>query len=408
MSVNDKDNDNANNANSTKTNFSKMKSPIYFSPYAHKMKAIGNLYTEPRKIPIQTDFTAKIKAKQKISNQSLTNNMNLDPQESFRKSTKVLSQINENNNTDKSNPIQSFKNINSKLYLKKNIIPNLSAFNETRRHALTAVSTTNLNTQVNSRNKILNKENKPGISKMNGGKNNSNNNNYTNTKDSSLLKKSASSATELFINTTIKKAKTKSKNDSDLNNIDINPINPLGNILSTTSTTGNSNRQFLSHQPGQGQKIIILKKEKTTNLKDKHMGNINKDSFKIIQTQTNKQIKTNNLENKDKDKENIQYLLRNTYNNVKIYPTTFLNNKIIYQSENNNNISNITSDNSRIHIYKNKSEKIMFDKDNNNKGNLFINLNNQNPNSVEEVHFLYVKTVQNGKNLILKMDKCNI
>ena len=212
----------------------------------------------------------------------------------------------------------------------------------------------------------------------------------------------------MFINTTIKKAKTKSKNDSDLNNIDINPINPLGNILSTTSTTGNSNRQFLSHQPGQGQKIIILKKEKTTNLKDKHMGNINKDSFKIIQTQTNKQIKTNNLENKDKDKENIQYLLRNTYNNVKIYPTTFLNNKIIYQSENNNNISNITSDNSRIHIYKNKSEKIMFDKDNNNKGNLFINLNNQNPNSVEEVHFLYVKTVQNGKNLILKMDKCNI
>ena len=36
MSVNDKDNDNANNANSTKTNFSKMKSPIYFSPYAIK------------------------------------------------------------------------------------------------------------------------------------------------------------------------------------------------------------------------------------------------------------------------------------------------------------------------------------------------------------------------------------
>ena len=27
----------------------------------------------------------------------------------------------------------------------------------------------------------------------------------------------------------------------------------------------------------------------------------------------------------------MQYLLRNTYNNVKIYPTTVLNNKIIYQ-----------------------------------------------------------------------------
>jgi hypothetical protein len=37
---------------SNKIKCSKMKSPIYFSPYTHKKKVIGNLYAEPRKIPI--------------------------------------------------------------------------------------------------------------------------------------------------------------------------------------------------------------------------------------------------------------------------------------------------------------------------------------------------------------------
>ena len=35
--------------------------------------------------------------------------------------------------------------------------------------------------------------------------------------------------------------------------------------------------------------------------------------------------------NLDDQNKSVQYLLRNTYNNVKIYPTTVLNNKIIYQ-----------------------------------------------------------------------------
>ena len=396
MSVNDY-------ASSTKTNFSKMKSPIYFSPYAHKKKGIGNLFTEPRNIPMQSDSSSKITTKQKISNKSLTKNIiNLEPQECFRRSTKYLSNMNDKSYLDKNSMPQSFKKINSKLYLKKNAIPNLSSFNENSNYTyMTQYGTnSNMNSQVNSRNnKLLNKDNKPGNMKINTGKNNINS--YANIKESSHhLQKSAGSALELFGNNMIKKAKTKSKKNTDLNNININPINPIGYIL---TTTGNNNRQFLSPHGAQGQKIIILKKEKN-NLKDKYIGNLSKDSLKIIQTQGNEQINNNNLD--DKDKNNIQYLLRNTYNNVKIYPTTVLNNKIIYQTENKNNINNIDNDNSHIHILKNKSEKLMFNKANK-KGNFKINPNYENANSIEEVHFLYVSIIQKGKNLIVKLDKYN-
>ena len=103
--------------------------------------------------------------------------------------------------------------------------------------------------------------------------------------------------------------------------------------------------------------------------------------------------KNNNLSNKNE----IQYLLKNTYNNVKIYPTTFLNNEIIYQTE-NNNINN-PNNNKTMRIYtKNNIEK---------KESVNKNTHYENANSVEEVHFLYVKTIQNGKKLILKWDKFN-
>ena len=39
------------------------------------------------------------------------------------------------------------------------------------------------------------------------------------------------------------------------------------------------------------------------------------------------------------------------------------------------------------------------------KNNLDNNQKNGNAQSVEEIHFLYVITIQNGKNLISQMDK---
>ena len=41
--------------NNSKQNFAQVDLPLYFSPYIHKKKSIGNLYTEPRKIPIEKD-----------------------------------------------------------------------------------------------------------------------------------------------------------------------------------------------------------------------------------------------------------------------------------------------------------------------------------------------------------------
>ena len=290
---------------------------------------------------------------------------------------------------------QSYKKLNSKLYLKKNVIPNLSSFNEINinsNSSNTQLGTkSNMNTETNnSRNKLY--KNKPDNMKFHIGKNNSSNH----MKDSSanILKKSVGSASELFGNSVIKKTKTKQKNCSDLDNININQINPLGYILNTSS--GINNSQFFSPQNGLslGQKIIFLKNEKNK-IKDKYIGNISKDSLKVIKTQGNNQS-TNNLD----DKNGVQYLLRNTYNNVKIYPTTFLNNKIIYQSDNN------IKDNNNIHFIKNKSEKILINKNDNIKNNK-NNTNLDNAKSIEEVHFLYVNTIQNGKNLILKWDKCN-
>ena len=93
---------------------------------------------------------------------------------------------------------------------------------------------------------------------------------------------------------------------------------------------------------------------------------------------------------------------------MKIYPTTFLNNKIIYQTENNShaNINNTNSNDSSIQYNNSKVKKEIIIIDKNDKKNSTDN--NQkigNAQSVEEIHFLYVKTIQNGKTLISQMDK---
>lgn len=377
--------------NNSKINYGKMKSSVYFSPYAHKKKGIGNLYTEPRKIPISTDSNCKNKTKSKISNPIISKNIiNIQPQECFRKSSKFLAEMNDKSYQAKKNLPQSYKKINSKLYLKKNVIPNLSSFNETNSNGGTTqlCTNSNINTNTEINNSVNNRlyKNKPTNMKFNMSKNNTNN--YINMKDSiHNLKKSAGSATELFGNNYIKKTKTKTKNCSELNN-----INPIGYIL---NSTGNNGKSYFSPRNTPGQKIIFLKNEKNK-IKEKYFNpNINKESLKVIQTQGNEQI--NNID--DKNKTGIQYLLRNTYNDVKIFPTTFLNNKIIYQTESN---TNNTHNNKQSTDNKNIETKSTVDTVQKNGVSSY-----EKSQSIEEIHYLYVSTIQNGKNLILKWDKCN-
>ena len=107
------------NENNNKANTSKMLSPMYFSPYTNKKRVIGDLYTEPRKI-LQTESTQKNKTKPKISNPIVTKNLlNIDSKDLIRKSSKFHSQINDMSYQHKKVNPQSYKKINSKLYLKK-------------------------------------------------------------------------------------------------------------------------------------------------------------------------------------------------------------------------------------------------------------------------------------------------
>ena len=94
------------------------------------------------------------KTKQKISNPIITKNIiNINPQECFKKGSKfLLSQMNDKSYQQKKSKPQSYKKVNSKLYLKKNAIPNLSSFNENNSNVLTTQFGTNshLNTQSNN------------------------------------------------------------------------------------------------------------------------------------------------------------------------------------------------------------------------------------------------------------------
>lgn len=116
--------------------------------------------------------------------------------------------------------------------------------------------------------------------------------------------------------------------------------------------------------------------------------------------------------NLDDQNKSVQYLLRNTYNNVKIYPTTVLNNKIIYQENKKNEKMSHSVNNSVNSSINNSSSK---KKSESNKKKININIiddkNNENKNteyqSVEEVHYLLVKTIHNGRKMISNMDKKN-
>ena len=379
--------------NNSKENFLKLKAPLYFSPSSHKKHSnLGNLYTEQRNLHQEIDSNlSRNQIKQKLNNTNINKNLiNIQQKDNLGKNTKLLSEITNKTNHNNKNP-QSNKKVNSKLYLKKNIMPNI-ALNDTNNNILSTQPNTNSNTNINNisndpNNKYL--KNRITNIKFNIGKSSQN---VLNSKNSSNnLKKNAGSAYELLDNNNyLRKSKTKNKNLVEINN-----INPIEYIYSSTNNQKTP-------------KILFLKNEKSKIFDQ----NISKDS-KIETTQGNE---SNNNDGEDK-KSHINCLLRNTFTNVKIYPTTILNNKIIYnqigknnQNKNNNqncknceNSSNSNNNNSSAHYNssKIKKEKIVIEtaekKQNNNK--------KENFQSIEELHYFYVDTLQKGKKYAQKLDK---
>ena len=345
----------------SKEKFIKLKSNLYFSPHPpKKYNNITKLYTEQKNIYQETDYNLpKNKTNPKINGKNLNKNLvNIQLPDALKKNNKVGSGVGKRPSEEKKP--QSHRKVNSKIYLKKNMMPNISDLNFTEEN-------------IREKDDIIMKNRLNNI-KFNIGKSTQN---FLNSKISTTnLKKNSESAYELLDNNNyLKKSKVKPNNVINVNN-----INQIGFIY----TSGNEKKDEPISPPP---KIIFLKNEKS-----------------------NEQIKINDSSNKDDKKDEINCVLRNTFTNVKIYPTTFLNNKIIYhndinnnqsnnntKSENSNNSSTMRHNNSKI-----KKEKIVIDiadkKPKKNKDKLQFQ-------SIEELHYYFVDTLQKGKNFFKILDK---
>ena len=392
--------------NNSKSNLGKNNLPLYYSPYIHKKKSIGNLYTEPRKIPIEKELNSRNKSKQKMNYSIKISNSNIkSQQDSLTKSLKLTS---EKNNKKGRNMHQSYVKLNTKLYLKKNAIPNLASFHELNSNYPPTPLMKNSTTNIIMSNSIKRNDNNNNLSV---GKNR--NKNMNNNKNIKLIY--GNSANELFRNNFSKKIKN--KNTSELNNI--NNLNQIGYIFTASGNNNPPNKAFLSPQSNSGQKIIFLKNDKNKLKESKEKSrksstnsSNNKSDLKknSLSKKKEKKLNVENLKlNLDEEQnKSVQYLLRNTYNNVKIYPTTVLNNKIIYKENKKPSHSVTNSANSSIHHSSNKKKndlakkRICININNNSKIN---NVKNNEFNSVEEVHYFLVKTIQNSTNAIINLDK---
>lgn len=397
----------ANEVNIPKANDIICKTPMYFSPDSNKKNNFFKLSLASKNMYQYSDSNmSKNQIKKKVnSNLGKDIIINFQQQNKFLKGNKKLlieTPIKFNKNLN-SNNNKSYKKFNSKLYLKKNVTQNISSLNETNGKELSTQSNFYSNTNINNTPKVKNNNfEKSSLSniKFNIGKSSQN---LLNSKNPPIhLKKNAGSAIEL--------TEAKTKNLSALNN-----INPLEYIY----TARNKQNKFLSpNGRGSNPKIIFFKDE--NNKTKEKFYKLNRNESKANQNQ----IKENEQNNADSDKANanheedkknqINLLLKNTFTNVKIFPTTILNNKIIYNnsSEKSNqnknkeqNQQNKKNENSinTINNSKIKKEKIVIEtidkKPSINKSETF--------KSIEELHYFYVDTLQKGKKIANELDKYN-
>ena len=344
----------------SKEKFIKLKAPLYFSPHPpKKLTNITKLYTETKNIHQETEYNlSKNKIKQKLNGKNLNKNvLNIQLPDTFKKNSKIISGISEEKKP------QSHKKNNNKIYLKKNMIQNISNLNYTEEN----IGEKDEKFMKNRLNNI----------KFNIGKSSQN---FLNNKISTTnLKKNAESAYELLDNNYLRQSKPKTKNVINVNNI---------NQIDFIYTSGNDKKDEPITPPP---KIIFLKNQKS------------KDQL---------QMNDNNNNDNDEKKEGINCVLRNTFTNVKIYPTTFLNNKIIYQND-NNNINNNQSSNNKSE-YSNNSSSMRHNNSKIKKEKIIIDIadkksrkNNEKIKfqSIEELHYFYVDTLQKGKAFSIKLDK---
>jgi len=357
----------AHEINIYKDNFIKSKAPLYFSPDANKKHNFTNLYTEPRNIYQETDSNLK---KNPLMNK---NKSNYQQQNNYEKQMRLNSdKFDKPKQNIKSN--KSYQKVNSKLYLKKNIIQDISALNGGNGKALLTQtnfrSNTNINNTPNDQNSKFMKSRLTNI-KFNVNKKSQNF--YSPNNSTTYLKKNAGSAYDLL----------ETKN---LNNL---------NHLNYIYTTGNKQNSFLSPQNhGSNPKIIYFSNKKNKTQNQFYKQNTSKESkTNQIKTKDNSQSNINGEEDK---KNNINWLLRNAFTNLKIFPTTILNNKVIFNNsstKNNQNKSDEQNQKNKKGENSNNTSKIKKEK-------IVIETLDKKPsitisktetfNSIEELHYFYV------------------
>lgn len=359
-----------------KDNFIKSKSPIYFSPDPNKKHNFTKLYTEPRNIYQQTDSNL-------TKNPIIRNKSNYPQQNNFEKYTKLNTDIRDKvKQNSKSN--KSYQKVNSKLYLKKNIIQDISALNGINGKALLTQTNFRSNTNINNPpNDINNKYMNSRLTNIKFNINKKNQNYFSPNNSTTYLKKNAGSAYDLL----------ETKNLNNINYI---------------YTTGNKQNSFLSPQNhGSNPKIIYFSNKKNKTQNQFYKQNTSKESkTNQIETKDNTQNNTNDEEDK---KKKVNLLLRNAFTNLKIYPTTILNNKVIYNTSSTKNTQNKNNEQSlknKKGENSNNSSKIKREK-------IVIETLDKKPSisknetfkSIEELHYFYVDTLQRGKNIAKELDK---
>ena len=371
----------AHEINIYKDNFIKSKAPLYFSPDANKKHNFTNLYTEPRNIYQETDSNLK---KNPLMNK---NKSNYQQQNNYEKQMRLNSdKFDKPKQNIKSN--KSYQKVNSKLYLKKNIIQDISALNGGNGKALLTQTNFRSNTNINNTPNDQNNKLKSRLTNIKFNINRKNPNFYSPNNSTTYLKKNAGSAYDLL----------EAKNVNNLNHINY------------IYTTGNKQNSFLSPQNQYSSpKIIYFSNKKNKTQNQFYTQSTSKDSkANQIETKDNTQSNINGEEDK---KNKINLLLRNAFTNLKIFPTTILNNKVIYKNsstKNNQVKTNELSQKNKKGENSNNNSKIKKEK-------IVIETLDKKPsitisktetfNSIEELHYFYVYTLQKGKIIAKELDK---
>ena len=424
---------NSNNIYNNNAKFLKLKTANCFSPNCIKKQAHKiDYYSEARLInsgmntsknfyPNKTKLNTNLKIHTK-PNTSATkiNFQHQQNQEFFRKTAKYVSDACKKNEKviDKNKKeTQSYKKTNSKIHIIKSVIPSFTSNIENNDNNLLYTSTANLNTKVNlhstkssnNMNIVTNKYNinnndyvyknsstrkleannyeilsnttQNNIKKLNAMSNKTSNNN--------LLK---SSNSEIFSSNI--QNKTQTNNFFNYGNIGINTNNnnsnnQIGYML--TSENNNYNHALSPHLSREKSKKYYSNINKIQIKNRNNSGNTSNEIYLINNSTEYLPMSPNNSRIMYKSFNNG--ILRNISNNVvnKVYPTILLKNKSMVTKD------NTTATNQSDNDSKRKKDSILTEQTLNNK--------NENEKSIEDIHFMFVNTIQNGRQLELKLEK---